>query len=309
MIHIEEEYNFTFTHHPNRAFELLSPSGQYRSLLEKWGLLSDTALLCFSFDQMYHRGMRDGFLKSFFQSEVVREHFALSNGNGALSVPIPYVSRLTSAQIEAVDLRCTQTTLDMFSKLVNNEIVRESLDQDNDDSDIEEKNKDGARVETDAPESDRPVKVERVCQMMDVYLPCGVTVADELRGVFMLGEESANCYVFSEEEKNEFLYHVMWRLCAGGALNQWEDNFVVYKDATRTLYKDLVCVGRDDGAESEEDQLKVLSHVVQVHKIDGIPLFPRDDRTYPSNGNYLYLIINPSRKEVVVWYHGFWSTF
>jgi hypothetical protein len=142
---------------------------------------------------------------------------------------------------------------------------------------------------------------------MDVYLPCGITVSDQLRGLFMLGEESEfhGTYYTSEEQK-EFLYHVMWRLCAGGALNQWEDNFVTLKDAARSLYKDLVCVGRDE----DTDELKVLSHVMLVKEIDGVPqLFPRDDQCSPSNGNYCYVVVNPSRKEVVVWYHAFWSTF
>jgi hypothetical protein len=122
----------------------------------------------------------------------------------------------------------------------------------------------------------------------------------------MLGEESEHHGIFDEDEKAEFLYHVMWRLVAGGALNQWEDNFAVYKDAVRTLYKDLVCVARDV---EDADELKVLSHVMQVEDVAGIPLFPRDDQCWPSNGNYCYLIVNPSRKEVLVWYHAFWSTF
>jgi hypothetical protein len=295
---------FTFTPQPNRLFETIKPDGEYRVLLEKWGLLPDTELLCFRFDQLYHRGMRDDFLKSLFQSDALRGIMRLANGRGELSETFPALPASSSAcaggAVKYEELTCGAVSLDMFDRLVDNQVVREPLDGHSNSDDDDDDNNSGEN-------SKKPARVERVVQMMDVYLPCGITVSDQLRGLFMLGEESEfhGAYYTTEEQK-EFLYHVMWRLCAGGALNQWEDNFVTLKDAARSLYKDLVCVGRDE----DTDELKVLSHVMLVQEIDGVPqLFPRDDQCSPSNGNYCYVVVNPSRKEVVVWYHAFWSTF
>lgn len=310
MIRIEEDANFTFTFHANRSFDLLSGGENgsgFRTYLEKWGLLPDTQLLCFRYDQFYHRGLAAALLKSFFSSETVREHFALANGHGAMNVGMPYVANLATDSIQFRELTCTQTTLDMFDKLVDGEIVR-GIPLDDDDA---------SKDQEDDDEDEKTKKMRlKVCQMMDVYLPCGVTVSDQVRGLFMLGEESEHFGLFSEEERSEFLYHVMWRLCAGGSLNQWEDDFNVYRDAARTLYKDTVCVGRvadeDDGdatGAAGNTSLQVLSHVLQVESVDGVPLFPRDDQVYPSNGNYLYVVVNAPRKEIVVWYHGFWSSF
>lgn len=333
MIPIEEDTTFTFSFQPTRVFDILSGGESgcgYRTYLEKWGLLPDTQLLCFRYDQFYHRGLAPSLLRSLFTSDVVREHFLLSNGRGALNCPIPHVANLKQGAIKFQELQCNETTLDMFQRLIDDgEIVR-SIPAAETTTTADDRDDEGDSKQEEAPTA-AAVSL-RVCQMMDVYLPGGVTVSDQLRGVFMLGEESEHASLFSETERQDFLYHVMWRLCAGGALNQWEDDFSVYRDATRTLYKDLVCVGRkassldeesDDksrhkthwteheGGSSEQPvpQLQVMSHVLAVESIAGVPLFPRDDQVWPSNGNYLYVVVNPPRKEVVVWYHGFWSSF
>ncbi|CUG89312.1 Hypothetical protein, putative [Bodo saltans] len=298
MIRIDEEPTsasssaFTFNAQPSRLFETVKSDGEYRVLLEKWGLLPDTELLCFRFDQLYHRGMRDDFLKSLFRSDALRSTMRLANGRGELTESFPPAASVGSVTYE--ELTCTAVSLDMFDRLVDNQLVREAHGG-------------GGNSESDEEDEKKPAKVERVVQMMDVYLPCGITVSDQLRGLFMLGEESEfHGQYYNDEEQKEFLYHVLWRLCAGGALNQWEDNFVTLKDAARSLYKDLVCVGRDE----DTDELKVLSHVMLVTEVEGVPtLYPRDDQCSPSNGNYCYVVVNPSRKEVLVWYHAFWSTF
>lgn len=297
MIRIDEEpTTFTFAAQPNRQFDITRPGGEYHTLLEKWGLLPDTELLCFRFEQLYHRGMCDAFLTSLFRSEALRGTMRLANGRGELNQPFPVIPATAKVQFE--ELSCSAVSLDMFDRLVDNHVVRESLGAAAHDDDDEQQEDD---------ENPPPVEEQRVVQMMDTYLPCGITVSDQLRGLFMLGEESEfyGAY-FNDDEQKEFLYHILWRLCAGGSLNQWEDNFVVLKDATRTFYKDLVCVARD---EDDAEALKVLSHVLLVKAIDDVPLFPRDDRCTPSNGNYCYVVVNPSRKEVLVWYHAFWSSF
>jgi cilia- and flagella-associated protein 300 len=316
MIQIDEDPTaFTFSHQPHRQFDILQPDGDYRALLEKWGLLPDTELLCFRFDQLYHRGMKEAFLKSLFQSEALRATMRLANGKGDVTQAFASTSAShasTVAKVEFEELLCTKVSLDIFDCLLDNRIVRRPLPTVEPDAQDEKNHRRDEDDDTVESSGTAAAPEERIVQMMDVYLPCGITVADQLRGLFMLGEES-EFYgeYFSDEDKKEFLYHVMWRLCAGGSLNQWEDNFVTLKDAARTLYKDLVCVGRstDDDEDGAESSLKVLSHVMLITDISGVPLFPRDDQCVPSNGNYCYVVVNPSRKEVLVWYHAFWSTF
>lgn len=323
---IEEELTFTFEHDPRRAFEILQPHSEVHTLLDKWGLLQGTQLAAFRFNEAFpHRGLLGPLLSSLFASSAFRLNVLPADGRGgalnngfpkladeATHMPVRLMgsdpqpsqgssSKSNAESITVVPLVSRETTLQLFDRLVNGEIVRPAVDARGNEVD-------------DAEESTAP---QRVCQMMDVYLPCGVTVSDQLRGLFMLGDESEHAGTFTDEEKQEFLYHVMWRLCAGGALCQWEDDFQKYKDVARLLYKDLVCVGRSE----DDGELTILSHVVQVvpsaawsgggegPKIGGVSLFPKDDGCSPSNGNYMYVIVNGTRKEVVVWYHGFWSTF
>ena len=140
-------------------------------------------------------------------SDAFQRNFKVSDGHGN-TCAVDFPSRVVSVTLE--NLRARQTTLEMFDRLVDSDpdslmsryggpsIVREN----------------GA-----------------VSHMMDEYLPHNVTVSDQLRGVFMLGEEAETYNVFSDDDRNEFLYHVMWRLVSGNGMNQYEDSFEPYKDA------------------------------------------------------------------------------
>lgn len=65
-----------------------------------------------------------------------------------------------------------------------------------------------------------------------------MVVADELRNMLVV-EESDN-YAAFDEERDEFIFRLLKRLCIGGALNQYEDNINPYLSMTKTLYKDIV---------------------------------------------------------------------
>jgi hypothetical protein len=266
---------FTFQHNPSRLFSIRKEEA-HADLLEKWNLNGDhTQLLCFDFEQAFFASMAAPFITALLESPALRQNMKLADGRGgflafeAAAAATPKVRR-----VDFVELRATCTSLDLFDRLVNGDIVRETEQQ-------------------------------HICKMMDQYLPCGITVADQLRSAFMNTSESEfGVGLFSEEEKNELLYHIMWRILTGGALNQWEDHFTTYRDFTRDAYRDFVCVGKQS-----DDEVKVLSHVYLVQGAEGVPLFPKSDEMEPSNGNYFYVVVNPTRKEVVVWYHGFWSMF
>ncbi|KAG5471646.1 hypothetical protein LSCM4_03197 [Leishmania orientalis] len=127
--------------------------------------------------------------------------------------------------------------------------------------------------------------------------------------------------VFGNESREEFLYHILWRLIAGsGPLNQFEDDAAVYLDAARALYRYLirslhVCEETEQGANGDLAGLEVPDGtsprygavvdtcVYEVFKVPGMTLFPRSDGVYPSNLNYCYVAVHPSEQTVTVWYH------
>jgi hypothetical protein len=243
-------------------------------LLEKWGVGVDkTVGQHYGFDgPTFRRGMADDFLAALFNSEAFRGNFQLLSGRGELSGMVG--DRVAKVKYEA--LTCGETTLDMFDKAVNGDVVRES---------------------------------GHVCGMMDVYLPGGITVADQLRGAFMLGEESEHADLFDNSDKREFLYHVMHRLVAGGALCQWEDDFNVYKDVCRDMYRDMVAVGKNATTGDLEVQSVVyqVTAALQGDGAEAVPLFPRDDES--GNFNYMYVAVHPLRRSCSVWYGAFTSSF
>lgn len=239
--------------------------------LEKWGI-PPCAMVGqhYRTSAVFRRGMADEFFCALFNDDAFRANFKLSDGRGRLTAcAIP--GKVTSVKYTA--LTCHSTSLDMFDRLVNDEIVREG---------------------------------GSIARCADVYLPGGVTVANHLRTLFMVGEDDNDFFdVFDEGDKREFLYHIMWRLVTGGSLCQWDDEFEPYRDLTRSVYKDMVVVGRN----ADED-LEVQSLVYQIHSAtlaDGsdVPLFPRAD----DNGNWLYVSVHPQRRTVSVWYNAFWSQF
>lgn len=271
------QQEFKFEYNPARPFETMNPANRELSeKWEKWGLSPKVMQLkAFQFDNLYRRGMADDFILSLFQSPEVQTHVQLGDGRGGTTA-FPTVN---TAKVHYRELTTNAISLDLFNPAVENEnIVR------GDDGDVR--------------------------RMMDVYLPDGITVSDQWRSLFMLGEESEYYDTFSEEQKREFLYHLMWRIVAGGALNQWEDSVNVYKDFAREFYKDLVSVGRD----SATGTVQVTSHVFQVFEVNGgdVPLFPKecgDVDVTRSNFNYFYVVVNPTRREAIVWYNSFWSPF
>ena len=56
----------------------------------------------------------------------------------------------------------------------------------------------------------------------------------------LLIEDSDNYDMFTEEERNEFLFQLFRHLCLGGTICQYEDTIQPYLDATKAIYKDLI---------------------------------------------------------------------
>jgi hypothetical protein len=241
-----------------------------QSLFEKWGMNACMYAHRFSFDEIFLRGHVRRFLMCFFSSSEVRASLQFSTSKGTLA-PISKNTAITD--VVFTPLTCTATSLDMFDVIKTKypgEIVREES--------------------------------SHVIRMADIYLPAGVTVADRLRETFMCGDDAPHPDVFSPLDKKEFLYHVMWRLVAGGSMNQYEDDLQVYLNTARDVYKDLVQVRR-----AHDGEVETATEVFQVTGLVGAELFGRKDDN--GNHNFCYVCISPAKREVCLWYGGFYSMF
>eukprot|EP01065_Artemidia_motanka_P001274 TRINITY_DN10590_c0_g1_i1.p1 TRINITY_DN10590_c0_g1~~TRINITY_DN10590_c0_g1_i1.p1 ORF type:complete len:267 (+),score=113.70 TRINITY_DN10590_c0_g1_i1:60-860(+) len=232
----------------------------------KWDMAAQQALR-FRFDQSYKRGMADDFIHSFFNCPTVRALVQVVSSGGR---PASLGSG-TAKDVDWAPLECTATSMDFFERLMDGEVVRAG----------------GA-----------------ICRMQDDFKSGGVTISDRLRQLFMDEENSDSRGMFTEDEKSEFLYHVMHRVVSGGAMMQYEDDYGVYKDVAKGIYKDMIAVQRNPSS----GDIEPACHVYQVKSLGGTAgaLFGRPDF---ENHNYCYLVINPLRREVTYWYGGFASAF
>ena len=56
----------------------------------------------------------------------------------------------------------------------------------------------------------------------------------------LLLEDSDNYDIFSNADRQEFLFVLFKHLCLGGAVCQYEDDIKPYMETTKLIYKDLV---------------------------------------------------------------------
>ncbi|KAJ9467490.1 hypothetical protein DIPPA_14144 [Diplonema papillatum] len=266
MADVLGRHEWKFVQSDAKKFEAFNSAGA-EELLQKWDLAGANQVFCFKFDDTYRRGMADDFIQSFFNDASVRALLRVRDENG-------YLGFLGKGSIDSVqydNLDATLVRMDMFDKLEDAGIVRDT----------------GIR------------------KMVDQFLPGGVTVSDELRNLFLNEDESEHAGLFSADDKNEFLYHVLWRLVAGGAMCQYEDDFGAYKQMAKSVYKDLVSVVKNP----DTGRLETCCHVYSIKAIKGASTPPLFGRPQFSNHNFCYLSVNPVSRLVCVWYNAFASPF
>lgn len=128
-------------------------------------------------------------------------------------------------------------------------------------------------------------------------------ITDKLR-LMLLDKESDQYNLYSESERNQFLFCLFKHLCIGGEWCQYEDNIKQYLDITQTIYKDLISVQK----EPESDMIFISSQVLKVVAKDknGTAIFPVNP---DHQQNFAYLIINPCSRRVTVLSHTYGGKF
>ena len=311
-------------------------------LLKKWGF-DGMVLRSFRFEapsasegsSVFHQGMLHDLANDFFNSQEVQKEIQVSVGGGRTSslssvlAASGEVGRLSS-DVETLD--CTCTSLSILNRLLHSkEITRNPPPMPNPE-------------EPSATDVNKEYKYPLIRQM-DIFLPGGVTVSDALREYIMLSDDtySENRVRMLDEDlagsgaapaeengpdadlsdgrsfpliapahRKEFLFHVFWRLVSGGSpMCQFEENGIFYKLGAREFYKDLVSAGRRRAVDkTSRPEVVVQSHVLAVSAVrtgrgQQLRIFPVSDEMSPSNINFAYLVVNPSRREVVWWYNAF----
>ncbi|RIB26482.1 hypothetical protein C2G38_2163352 [Gigaspora rosea] len=170
-------------------------------------------------------------------------------------------------------LTCQITSLDFFDRLYNHDILRPS----------------GAIIKS-----------------FPIYIN-SFPVTDKLRQIFLL-PQSSNYDLFNNDDRNEFIFHVLQSVCLGGDICQFEDEINKYFEVVKSIYRDLICVQRN----TSTGNLMVQSYVYKINNLQGtllspslFPISESNDESIdnvPSN-NFCYVTVDPVRRWVNVWYH------
>ncbi|XP_069325124.1 cilia- and flagella-associated protein 300 isoform X2 [Eulemur rufifrons] len=218
---------------PQKTFQFLS-APETTSRFRQWSMLGRIEAQAFGFDQTFQAYRKDDFLMAFFKHpNVIPNLKLLSDSSGQ------WVTLGTEVKkIEAINVPCTQLSMSFFNRLYDEDIVRDS----------------GHIVKC----------LDSFC---DPFL-----ISDELRKVLLM-EDSEKYEVFSQPDREEFLFCLFKHLCLGGALCQYEDVINPYLETTKLIYKDLDSAGM----------------------------------CYPSTKNheqtFSYFIVDPIRRHIHVLYH------
>lgn len=126
----------------------------------------------------------------------------------------------------------------------------------------------------------------------------GVPTGDLLRDALINPDSST--YVFTEDDKKEFIYSIFKVLAVGGSLCQPDHSIQRYLDVTKSLYKELLVIYRA----SDNGEIREASVVFDVNRVSGLDL----RFGHPQFGK-LFIVVNHIEKtihSVQMEYQSYW---
>ncbi|XP_006820052.1 cilia- and flagella-associated protein 300-like [Saccoglossus kowalevskii] len=234
-----------------------------QDLLMKWDLKGKIKTQYYSYDKHFQSYQKDDFFLDFFQDPTVISTLQVVSSSGSWA-PLGMAAEKVSVQ----SIRCSILSMTFFDRLHSEGILREN---------------------------------DQIHKCFDEYCE-GFQISDELRKMLLM-EDSDNYEAYSDEEREEFLFHLFKHICLGGPVCQFEDNAQPYLDTTKSLYKDLISVQKDP----ESKELKIISQVFLVKAMDkdNFCIYP-DDKEHEQT--FCYVIIDPIKRQLTVCYHRWGSS-
>ncbi|XP_074813227.1 transcriptional coactivator YAP1 isoform X1 [Natator depressus] len=206
----------------------------------------------FSFDQHFKAYQKDEFVKAFFNDPNVSANLKLLTASGQWTTLGTKVKKT-----EAMVVPCTQVSMSFFDRLYSEGVVRET---------------------------------GYIVKCYDDYYD-GIPISDELRKVLLL-EDSDHFDLFSQSNREEFLFCLFKHLCLGGTLCQFEDVLGPYLETTKALYKDLVSLCRHKNI-----RMAILGHT----KGPSSPHLPTvADARCPRGSELNSVQKDPATKEIII---------
>ena len=228
--------------------------------LEKWGLSKNMELVKFRFNTSFELQDLQRFLKDLFNDPIVRKNFPPLS-----SVILPDNQKeIENFKYKVLNTRATN--MDLFDAMYEHDLV--TLD------------------------------TGYIHQDYDQYVE-DITISDKLKQALLV-EDSEAYSVFSQDQRDEFLFHIFKRIVIGGSLCQYENNVEPYLEMTKDFYKDIVSAAK----EPETNKIYIRSVPVEILSIENSNLYKK--KYHPQN--FFYVVIDPYQRYVHLWYHN-WVPF
>ncbi|KAE8627662.1 hypothetical protein XENTR_v10007091 [Xenopus tropicalis] len=254
-----EAAKFSFSPILNKTFGFLT-NRDTRELLMKWSMNGRITAQAFRYDECFQPYQKNDFVWAFFQDPDVLSHLKIVSENSGQWVTLGTKVK----KVDVQEILCSQLSMSLFDCLYSEGIVRES---------------------------------GHICKCLDEYLD-DFTISDELRKVLLL-DDCEKHDVFSQSDREQFLFLLFKHLCLGGAICQFEDTIGPYLETTKSIYKDLLSVQKDP----ETKQIRIISTVFKVSAYDENGMCYPSGR--PHQQTFAYLIVDPLKRHVYVLYHCF----
>ncbi|KAG5327726.1 CF300 protein, partial [Pseudoatta argentina] len=255
---MEIESKFTFVPLNEKAYVGINDKITQEYLC-KWGLKGNFVIQNFSFNEQFQQYHKYHLADAFFKDNTVAKALLSKQGSAWVRQDI----QASSVQIKQVP--CSILSMSFFDKLKDpdNRIVYNS---------------------------------GTICKRYDLQIE-DFLVSDNLRGM-LLDEESEEYNLYSEYEKNEFVFRIFQMLVLGGTLCQFEDVIQPYLDITKKIYKDLIRVQK----QNTSNDLFVSTLVLEVVAKDGTgqDYFPFDSS---NRQNIAFLLIDANSREITTFIH------
>ncbi|EZA58424.1 hypothetical protein DMN91_005758 [Ooceraea biroi] len=146
------------------------------------------------------------------------------------------------------------------------------------------------------PDNDIIYNSGTICKRYDMQRE-EFLISDNLRNM-LLNEEAEEYNLYSEEERNEFLFRIFQILVLGGTLCQFEDTLQPYLNVTKSIYKDLIRVQQQSNTNNLVVDTLVLEVIAKDH---------RGQEYFPSNSshrqNVAFLLIHTKTREITTFVH------
>ncbi|XP_022098020.1 uncharacterized protein C11orf70 homolog isoform X2 [Acanthaster planci] len=230
-----------------------------QDLLMKWSMKGRMSVQYFSYDAAFQSYQKEAFALDFLQNQNVKSTLEVLSDSNSWCL-VGYHAH----KVEVIPVQCNVTSMTFFDRLFDQGIVRDS---------------------------------GRIVKCLDEFHE-EFQISDELRKMLLV-EESDYYSIFSDSERQEFLFLLFKHLCLGGEVCQYEDNIQSYLDTAKSIYKELISVQKDSTR-----QLRVTSLVYQLRAWDqtGYQYYPCDK---DHSQTFAYLIIDPLKRQAAVLYHKF----